>query len=146
MRFNSFHYIALTIIMLFFQSCEQNSYFSNTQDCENYDYSDCNTAEPSLIALNIKLTINNENLKIPVIIYEGKLEQNQIVLTDTVTTSKYSVLLPADKYYTVSARYISGNKIIYCIGGDKVKKMSNYVCDSVCWSVQEGNVNVELKY
>ncbi|HOY30946.1 MAG TPA: hypothetical protein PKW80_03615 [Bacteroidales bacterium] len=131
--------------MAIFQSCEQNSYFSNSQDCQNYDYSDCNTSEPALVALHIKLTINDENPKVPVTIYEGKLDNNLIVLTDTVSASTYSVLLPPDKYYTVSARYVSGNKIIYGIGSDNIKKIRNYVCDSVCWTEQEGNIDVRLK-
>lgn len=143
--FKTLQYLLLLACFIFFQSCEQNSYISNSQDCANYDYSDCNTAEPGLVALNITLTINNENPKVPVTIYEGKFEDNNIILTDTATNSTYTALLVPDAYYTVSVRYVSGNKVIYAIGGDNVKKIQNNVCDSVCWTVQEGNVDVRLK-
>jgi len=143
--FKTLLFFMLLFCLIIFQSCEQNSYFSNSQDCANYDYSDCNTAEPSLVALNIKLTINNENPQVPITIYEGKYEDNNVVLTDTASASTYTALLVPDRYYTVSARYVSGNKIIYGIGGDNVKKIQNAVCDSICWTVQEGNIDVRLK-
>ena len=125
-------------------SCRQSTFY-NSQDCTNYNYSDCNTTEPLLVALNIKLTINDENLKVPISIYEGNVDDNVLVLTDTVATSSYSVLLPTDKFYSVKARYKKGTQIIYAIGGDKIKKSHTSVCDSTCWSSEEGNVNVELK-
>ncbi len=125
-------------------SCRRNSYYGS-EDCANYDYSDCNTNEPSLVALNIKLTINEVNTKVPITIYEGEVEENKIVLNDSVSTSKYSVLLPGDKYYSVKVRYVKEGKIIYAIGGDYTKKILTTVCDSSCWSTEEGNINVELK-
>jgi hypothetical protein len=125
-------------------SCQQTS-FSGSEDCTNYNYSDCNTTEPLLVGLNIRLTINDQNVKVPITIYEGDVEEQLIVLNDTVSTSKYSVLLPANKYYSVKVRYKKGNQIIYAFGGDKTKSSHTTVCDSSCWSTEEGNVNVELK-
>ncbi|HOV11664.1 MAG TPA: hypothetical protein PLT47_01725 [Bacteroidales bacterium] len=125
-------------------SCESN-YISNPEDCLNYDYSDCNTTEPSVVPLHIKLTINGENPSVPLTIFKGKLENNNIIASDTATSSSYTIWLAPDNYYTVEARYRSGNDIIYAFDGDNVKKIRNQVCDSVCWTYQEGNVNVELK-
>jgi hypothetical protein len=140
-----FLFLSMLLITVYgFTSCRRNSY-SGSEDCANYNYSDCNTTEPFLVGLNIKLTINDNNTKVPITIYEGKLEENLIVLNDTVSTSKYSVLLPGDKYYSVKVRYKKGDKIIYAFGGDFTKKIRTSVCDSSCWSTEEGNVNVELK-
>jgi hypothetical protein len=125
-------------------SCKQSSFY-NSEDCANYDYSDCNSTEPLLVGLNIKLTINNENPNVPITIYDGNAEDNVVVLHDTVSTPKYNVLLMPNKFYSVKARYRSGNKIIYAIGGDKIKKSQTTVCDSTCWSTDEGNINIELK-
>jgi hypothetical protein len=97
------------------------------------------------VALNIKLTINDENLRVPLTIYEGNIEDNLVVKVDTVSTSKYSILLPPEKYYSAKARYKKGGTIIYAIGGDKVKKTHTTTCDSTCWSTEEGNINLELK-
>jgi hypothetical protein len=134
----------LGILAIVYSSCKRTSY-SGSEDCNNYDYSDCNTSEPLLVALNIKLTINDENSKVALTIYEGKIEDQLIVLTDTVSAPKYNVLLPSNKYYSVKVRYKKGNQIIYAFGGDKIKSTRTTVCDSSCWSTDEGNVNVELK-
>ena len=131
-------------VLLLLGSCKRNSQYSSV-DCANYNYSDCNTTEPLEAGLNITLTINADNPKVPITIYQGKIEDNVIVLTDTITTTKYNVLLPPDYYYTVKARYLSGNKVIYAIGGANIKKIKNLVCDSICWSTEDGYVNVELK-
>ena len=132
------------LVSLMFISCKRNSQYSSV-DCASYNYSDCNTTEPLEAGLNITLTINADNPRVPITIYQGKLEDNIIALTDTVTTTKYNVLLPPDYYYTVKARYLSGHNVIYAIGGDNVKKIKNLVCDSICWSTEDGYVNVELK-
>ncbi len=132
------------IVSLMFVSCKRNSQYSSV-DCASYNYSDCNTTEPLKAGLNITLTINADNPQVPITIYQGKIEEDSIVLTDTITTTKYNVLLPPDYYYTVKARYLSGQNIIYAIGGDNVKKIKNLVCDSICWSTEDGYVNVELK-
>jgi len=145
MRSNRFFLFLVFILnLIILNSCEQ-SFVSSPEDCLNYDYSDCNTKEPFLVPLNIKLTINDENPRVPLIIYKGKLDDNNIVIKDSVTLESYSVMLDPDNYYTVKARYISGNDVIYAVGGDNVKKIRNQVCDSICWTTQEGNVNVKLK-
>ncbi len=145
MRSNGFFLLLVFIfILIIFNSCEQ-TFVNSPEDCLNYDYSDCNTTEPTLVPLNIKLTLNDENLSVPLIIYKGKLEENNIIIIDTANSESYNVMLAPDNYYTVKARYISGNDIIYAIGGDNVKKIRNQVCDSICWTTQEGNVNVKLK-
>ncbi|MEI6765249.1 MAG: hypothetical protein WCM76_06370 [Bacteroidota bacterium] len=116
------------------------------QDCQSYDYTDCETTEPVAANLNIRLTINAENPWVPVSIYRGRVEDSVLVKYDSIKEEKYSVLMETGSYYSVVARYISGDKIIYAIGGDKVSKSSQTTCDSICWTVTEGNVNVELKY
>jgi hypothetical protein len=125
-------------------SCKQSSFY-NSEDCADYDYSDCNTIEPLEVALNIKLTINDENPRVLLTIYEGNIENNMVVLIDTTSDSKYNVLLPPDKYYSAKARYKKWGTIIYAIGGDKVKITHTTTCDSTCWSTEEGNINLELK-
>lgn len=142
--FNILQLVMILFCLIILQSCER-TFVSTPEDCMNYDYSDCNTSEPAVVPMNIKLTINWENPQVPITIYKGKLESRDTILSDTTGSSSYIALLKPDNYYTVEARYISGNNIIYAIDGDNVKKIRNQICDSVCWTVQEGNVNVELK-
>jgi hypothetical protein len=143
-RIRLIFFLAMGVITISLNSCRQSS-FSGSEDCTNYNYSDCNTTEPFMVGLNIRLTINDENLKVPITIYEGKVEEQLIVLNDTVSVSKYSVLLPAGKYYSVRARYKKGDQIIYAFGGDDIRSIRTTICDSSCWTTEDGNVNIELK-
>ncbi|HPB26503.1 MAG TPA: hypothetical protein PLB59_05160 [Bacteroidales bacterium] len=138
-------FLLVNLLWLFLlPGCESN-YISSPEDCLNYDYTDCNTSEPSVVPLHIKLSINSENPVVPITIFRGKLENNNIILSDTVNSSSCTFWVAPDNYYTVEARYRSGNNMIYAYDGDNVKKIRNQVCDSVCWTYQEGNVNVELR-
>lgn len=133
------------LAVLLLVSCTGNSY-RDVEDCQNYDYADCNTSEPGKVALNITLTINQENQSVPLLIYEGNLEDDVLVRTDTVNTPDFVVMMPPDHYYTVVAGYLSHGTTVKAVDGDRVKKIRSQVCDSVCWDVQEGNVDVRLKY
>jgi len=115
-----------------------------SNDCTDVDYSNCNTNEPEVGNMNIKLTINNENTEVPISVYKGKYEDGVLVTSDTATSSKFVLSLPVNEYYSVTARYKSGDKIIFALDGDKIKKKKNILCDSTCWSVIDGNVNLKL--
>lgn len=125
-------------------SCN-DSYDSDTVDCSSYDYSDCNTSEPYDGRMYVKLTINDENPKVFVSFYKGKFDDNNLYFTDTATTEYYDTLLPIDNYYSVTAAYIKNGKKIIAVDGDDIKKTHADVCDSVCWDVKTGKVNVRLK-
>lgn len=126
----------------FFNSCEKND---NDVDCSSYDYSDCNTIEPAYGNVHVKLSIEGENKKIPLTIYDGKLEDNLVVLKDTAYQTTYDTLLPIDHFYTVKAEYHEGSRTIFAIDGDKTTKSNTRTCDSICWSVKEASINVKLK-
>lgn len=127
----------------FFNSCEKST--DSDIDCSTYDYSDCNTMEPSLGNVHVRLTINDENAKVPITIYAGKLEENVVVVFDTAYSAAYDTLLPIDQFYTVKAEYHKGSKTIFAVDGDETKKSKTRTCDSLCWSVNEANINVKLK-
>ncbi|MEI7596096.1 MAG: hypothetical protein WCK02_10140 [Bacteroidota bacterium] len=115
------------------------------EDCTNYDYSDCNTIAPDSGLLNINLTINGENSKVPIAIYKGKYENGNKISEDTLTVSTASYSLPVNNYYSVRAKYKSQNKIIFAIDGGEITVKKNYICDSTCWSVKSANADVRLK-
>ena len=118
---------------------------TNVDDCVTYDFSDCNTKEPLTATLNVKVTVNAENKRIPITVYRGKIEENLIVLTDTLVSSTQSLTLPVGYYYSVRAEYHVSGKGIYAIDGDDIIKRKKYVCDSVCWSVKNGDADLRLK-
>ncbi len=139
--------LILSILFLlplpFFFSCERTT--QADVDCSTYDYSDCNTVEPIFGDIHVKLTINDENKKIPLIIYAGKLEDNDIVLIDTAYSNIYDTLLPVDDFYTVKAEYKKGEKTIFAVDGDNIKKSKTKTCDSTCWSIKSASINLKMK-
>jgi len=133
----------LLIIAITAASCSETS---SSTDCENPDYSNCNTTEPSFGQIILDITFNQENQKVPVIIYKGKIENNNVYFSDTAYTTPYILNVDLNYYYAVKAFYKSGSKTIIAVDGDDVKSKSNTNCDSICWSVQNGDIDLRLKY
>jgi hypothetical protein len=137
-------YVGLFLISFAIISCKDNT-TDNSVDCSTYDYSDCNSIQPFEGNMHVKLTINSENPAVPLTIYQGKLEDGVVVLRDTVSGSTYDTLLPIDNFYTVTARYVKGSSTIIAVDGDKISSSNTVTCDSNCWNVKPGSVNVRLK-
>lgn len=138
-------FITFSLIACISISSCNDSYDSDSVDCNTYDYSDCITSEPYDGRMYVKLTINDENTKVPIAIYRGKLEDYDLYLKDTAKTEYYDTLLPVDDFYTVTAEYKRNGEKIFAVDGDDIKKSHANVCDSVCWDVKTGSVNLRLK-
>ncbi len=147
------HTIQLTIISLFtliifFVSACDNSDLKITDEeneCENPDYNDCNTKEPFRDSLHIQVTINEENEKVKITVYEGDIENGVVVnqIESTETDIFIDVLLNSE--YSAAARYISGNDTIIAIDGTEIEKTSETYCDSTCWSIKGEDIDLRLK-
>ncbi len=141
-----------TICYLFFiafflcysSACESLLY--DTDECDNFDESDCVQARPLEGDLTIKLTINEENPEVPYIIFENDIENKDTVLVDTAYNEQESVKVPLNEYYSIMAKYKSGDKIIYAVDGDRIESYSEDKCGYTCWYVRGGVLKVRLKY
>jgi len=123
--------------------CQSEKLKYEETDC---DYSNCETVEPMVGSLEIKLTINTENKKVPLYIYRGNLEDN--IIMDTIYSEsenyKYETIL--NNFYTVVAEYIKNNDTIMVVDGTSLEKISGYNCDSICWDITGGKINLILKF
>lgn len=133
---------------LSFLSCnEMFEALKDLEECEEYDFSTCNTEQPFRAYLIIDLTINKQNREVPLVIYHGKFEDADTFALDTATHTPWEeVYVPLNQFYTVAAKYNSGNKTIIAIGGDEITKNSTKVCDSTCWDIYGGEIDVRLKF
>jgi hypothetical protein len=100
---------------------------------------------PAKGELKVILTINAENPAVPLYIYKGKIEEGSLQLIDTAKSSVFRINLPVNEYYSVAAKYKSGSKTIFAVDGDRIKRKKSVMCDSTCWSVVNGKINVKLK-
>ncbi|MBN2681569.1 MAG: hypothetical protein JXR58_03620 [Bacteroidales bacterium] len=130
-----------SLISVLFSFCEVED-----TECVDADYSDCDTWEPFWGELVISLTINEENTLVPVTIYRGKIEENQIIKQCSIRTPTLYYEVPLDEYYTVKAQYKNNGQTIYAIDGDRIYKKSRKYCDSTCWEIKGGYFTLDLKY
>lgn len=114
-------------------------------ECDDPDYSDCQTLEPREGALIIKVTINNENRYVPLEIYRDNIDDGMLIANDTATTNEHEFFVTLDRYYSVVAKYKVGEKTILAVNGDRINKSSSNYCDSTCWNISGGKINVTIK-
>ena len=134
--------LILLLVAIMFASCNKDS----NVDCENYDYSSCNTIEPDEGELSIIVTKQTVNSMVPVSLYKGKYGVTAtLIYSDTVSEVelKFNVMLNED-YYAI-AKYESGGKAIYAIDGTYFKKVGQTTCDSTCWKIKGAEIDIRLK-
>lgn len=133
------------LIAIFCSLILSNCNYEDTE-CVDADYSSCDTWEPYWGELDIDLTIDENNKNIPVTIYKGKIEENDVIKQCTIRTPKLYYEVPLDEYYTVKAEYKHEGKTIFAVDGDEIYKSSRDYCDSTCWEIKGGYYHLELKY
>lgn len=133
--------VFLLLLALFvFWSCERIDNADPGVVC-----SDCYQEKPEWGRFNAEVTISNENPFVPLIIYRGNVEDNDVEYVDTSWTTSYWVEVPVNAYYSISAEYKSGGKTIFAIDGDKFKvKYTESGCDKPCYYFQGGFADVRL--
>lgn len=131
-----------TILITSITSC-------NPEEWDPVDCNECYTNKPSDAELNVKLTINNMNPSVIIDVYSGRLEEELLILTDTVRSETWSTILPVEEYYTITATYraATGNFNVTAIDGNFIRlRRIRASCDDPCWVVRGNNFNVKLKY
>jgi hypothetical protein len=130
----------LVILLLSF-ACERIEEGDGVVQC-----SECYQEKPETGPFNAVVTINSENPFVPLVIYRGNVEDNNVEYVDTTWESSYWVEVPVNAYYSVAAEYKVGDKIIFAIDGDKLKtKYTENDCDEPCYYYKGGNVDVRLR-
>ena len=132
----------LLIFILLAFGCNKNSY----TDCESYDYSSCNTVEPTDGVLQIIISQENDSSKVPVWLYKGKYGAPEVLIyMDTVSTVEIKFNLSLNKDYYAVAEYVKNGKHIYAVDGTFFKKKGQTICDSTCWTINGDVIDVRLK-
>lgn len=135
--------IIVLLGLLFSVSCETDAY---EEDCETYNYVDCNTEEPYEAEVSLKFTIK-DNEYVPFEIIKGKVEDGTIIVYDTARAGESEIvyILDIPQYYTVKATYKNGSTIIYAVDGVDMKAKDVQKCDSVCWELDDFRLDLTLQ-
>ena len=132
----------LIFFMVLFTGCE----FYDPSNLSSFDCSTCYQDKPDWGPLQIKVTINSQHPSVPLVIYRGDIESNDVEYIDTAYTSDYTVDVPVDQYYSVTAEYRDGEKTIYAVDGDELKLKKNATdCDEECYYFEGGSIDVILR-
>ncbi len=108
--------------------------------------SDCQVIEPDSADIKMLFTINSENLRVPLIVYKGKVEDANLEWIDTTNNETLYLYVKTGQFYSVVAKYKSGAKTIYAVDGDKitVQNESDY-CNQNCYIITNNVLDVRLK-
>jgi hypothetical protein len=126
--------------MLISDSCGEKI-FTGDVNCD-----ECYTDKPESIDLEIKVTLSGEYPEVPLVIYKGDVEDNQVEYVDTAYESPYYVNVSAGKRYSVKAKYEKDDATLYAVDGTKPKiKLVTDACDSECYVIEDATLDVSIK-
>ena len=84
-----------SIVLVFITSCEN---ISLSVDC-----AECYQEEPEWGDLKVRVTINDDNNYVPLVVYKGDFENNDIDWIDTAYEEDYYLEVQLNQYYSVVA-------------------------------------------
>ncbi len=143
MKFNFIIFLIFNTLLI--SSCDFDNTISTDEECDFPDYSTCDTYNPSTAFLDIYLTINDENPTVKLDIYDGDVENGYLYAQINADSSYTYLEVAIDREYSISAHYKSGEDSIFAVDGTNLRKQSYEYCDSTCWSIYGGRLDVRLK-
>ncbi|MCB9197295.1 MAG: hypothetical protein H6600_02470 [Flavobacteriales bacterium] len=117
--------------------------------CSKYASSDCspssscNPVEIDSGYVYINLSYTGSGAGIPVILYEGYVEDQNIIWADTVYESELTFWLENGKRYAAEAYYNYGGQLTVALDGRKLKQKSYQDCGQTCY--QESSITLDVK-
>jgi hypothetical protein len=107
----------------------------STQDCEPSN--DCYPYEIDSGYVTVNVTYNANGAGVPVALYEGYVEDNNLIWYDTVYEESFSFWLPTKKRYAAEAYYYVGGPTTVALDGKKLKEKSYDDCGVTCYEINE---------
>ena len=143
LRSNVFIIAIVVVFILFCNSCDKKWITFNI-DCN-----ECYTNKPDSSDLILEFSeeyIGSEGIQF--ILYEGDVENNNIIKIDTSYTGKFYFYTQVNKNYSVRSNYkTKDNKTYSVINGTKLKtKYVEDVCDNNCWVIVNDEIDLKVSY
>ncbi len=111
------------------------------------DCNKCYTNFPDEEYITVEVTINEDNRIVPITVFYGPFENNNIAFETTITQREKDLWLETDKHYTLRAEYIKNGRTYFVVNGAKLTtRKDTESCDEPCYYVTGKNVNLELKF
>jgi len=108
--------------------------------------SSCYENKPENGEMTIKVSIDSPNDTVYVKIYQGVIENNKLLLVDTLTVASKVYEMPVNSYYSATADYIQDGKIVRAIDGDRIStRESEDEYGTICWNLKNISLDLRLK-
>ncbi len=95
--------------------------------------------------LIIRSTLNSENDSVPIHVFFGDLENDQLDTFFYARSTMKSLIRPLGEY-SVVAEYLRGNDTIVVFDGDDIDTDETEYSDKSCWELDNAHVDVRLKF
>jgi hypothetical protein len=139
------HLILVTIsLMAFFPigSCDLVTNLVTPVNCY-----ECFVDKPSTGIVELSLTIDPENLSVPVTIYLGSFEDNRVAYTGTYNLANPTIRVNVDVEYTVRAEYVRNGRTYYVVNKLHLKVWKDTEsCNEPCYYFVNNEVDLRLKF
>lgn len=139
-------YILMFLVFVAFTSCDK--LISDNIDAITNDDENCDcflSEEPELYDVTIKVTINSQNTQVPITVFYGNVERNNVAATITTEQPYSTITLKLNHDYTYMAKYLKGSDTVYVPVKARLSS-SQYVChEDTCWTINNNVINLKLK-
>lgn len=105
--------------------------------------SSCNTEKIDSGDVTINISYEAGQPGVPVVLYDGYVEDNVILWSDTLYQSNITFYLPVGKRYAAEAYYVTSNQTIVALDGTKFKDNSNEECNTTCYQFPTVSLDCE---
>lgn len=129
--------IILTIIISFSTQCRKRY----ATDCEPSSF--CNQLPIDSGKIHIDISYTDGGAGVPVVLYKGNIEDQNILWADTVYTNRITFYLPNKTRYAAEAYYQVGAQLFIALDGKKLKQKTTNDCGATCYS--ETSITLNLK-
>lgn len=107
---------------------------------------ECYTTKPDEVDLIIEVTLSGGYPEVPIVVYRGEIEENQVEYIDTVYENPYYLYVKTDRKYSVLAKYVKEDKTLYAVDATKPKVLKvTDACDEECYVIEDVNLDVRIR-
>lgn len=121
-------------------------YACTDPDEDPFAPSDCDTQRPSVGPYEVVVSLSAEFPSIPITIYKGVIEDNDIFTVATLTQSTAVYVVLTDTEYAAVAIYVVGLDTVAVIDAARVNTVSTEYRDATCWDApRKGTADLRLR-
>ncbi len=120
--------------------------------CEDWevlfvDCDKCYTDKPEYARVTIKFTIDDENPYVVYTLFDGSIDDGNVIMVDTAYDSNVYWDLDVNRNYSAIAEYNCKGRTIYAVDGTKLRtKLDKSSCSDQCYIILGDRLDVRLKY